>query len=560
MKLNPITACDFYKVSHKEQYPEGTTKIYSNFTPRSNKLAAMVNGKSIDKVLVCGLQGFIKDFLIESFNENFFNLPKEQVVKEYNRRMDSSLGRGAVDSSHIAALHDLGYLPILIRALPEGTLCPVKVPVLTITNTKSEFFWLTNYLETVLSTSLWKIMTNATYAFEYRKILNRYANETSSNLDFVLWQGHDFSMRGQGSLECSAISGAGHLFSFLGSDTIPSIEYLEKYYNAENDFVAGSVPASEHSVMCVGGKGNEKETIRRLIQDVHPTGVVSVVCDTWNFWNTISKTIPELKDVILNRPNNALGLSKVVIRPDSGDPVDVICGFDYFDMDKEFGESDNPEDFRKLYKFFGWAGTYYVLRNKKYFEVEIKEEQWYNLVAYDSYEIIREIQESEIKGAVEVLWDNFGGIVNNKGFKELDSHIGLIYGDSITLERAQQILQKLKEKGFASTNVVFGIGSFTYQYVTRDTFGFAIKATYAEVNGEARELFKDPVTDSGTKKSAKGLLQVIKDSDNNYVLKDQVTSEEEFVNTELQVVFRDGVLYREDSLSNIRSRVNSLLE
>jgi nicotinamide phosphoribosyltransferase len=182
-----------------------------------------------------------------------------------------------------------------------------------------------------------------------------------------------------------------------------------------------------------------------------------------------------------------------VIRPDSGDPVDIICG--------------NPNC----------------------------------------------TTEVEQKGVIQLLWEVFGGEINEKGFKELDPHIGAIYGDSITIERATQICERLKQKGFASTNVVLGIGSFTYQYNTRDTFGFAMKATYGEVNGEGRAIYKDPITDDGTKKSAKGLLKIIKEK-GKYQLIDEVSWEEE-QEGELREVFRDGELLIDDSLKEIRQRV-----
>lgn len=568
MRLNPLTACDFYKVSHKDQYPAGTTKIYSNLTPRSNRLSPEVQGKKIDKVLVCGIQGFIKNFLIDQFYENFFDRPRSIVLKEYQRRMDSSLGPGSVNIEHIAALYDLGYLPIEIKALPEGELCPMKVPVLTITNTLPEFFWLTNYLETAISASLWKVMTNATYAFEYRKLLTKYAIKTGGNLDFVLWQGHDFSMRGQGGIECSAESGAGHLFSFLGTDTIPAIEYLEDYYRASDEFVGGSVPASEHSVLCAGGQENEQETIRRLIQDIHPTGVVSVISDSWDYWNTITTIATNLKDVIMSRQPNALGLNKVVFRPDSGDPADIICGTVIQEvqnadwavdilMDKVRSETPHGE--------LGEQNPTGLFRiGNEIYEVSCEiewnrhDKQYYYIDGVYNIQSKRVQATPQQKGSIEVLWDIFGGTVNEKGYKELDPHVGLIYGDSITLERAQDILSRLEAKGFASTNVVFGIGSFTYQYVTRDTFGFAMKATYAEVNGVGRELFKDPKTDSGTKKSAKGLLRV-QNVDNQYVLLDQQTKEEETEGA-LKTVFKDGVLTVNEKLSTIRARVQYSLD
>jgi nicotinamide phosphoribosyltransferase len=158
---------------------------------------------------------------------------------------------------------------------------------------------------------------------------------------------------------------------------------------------------------------------------------------------------------------------------------------------------------------------------------------------------------------VELLWDIFGGTVNEQGFKVLDSHIGAIYGDSITTERAEAICQRLSDKGFATTNVVLGIGSFTYQFNTRDTFGFAMKATSVVVNGVRREIFKDPITDDGVKKSAKGLVKV-ELQNGEYILVDQVTPEQE--NTgELQVIYEDGKFVNQTDIQEIRDRINTNL-
>src|SRR6202000_2624070 len=160
----------------------------------------------------------------------------------------------------------------------------------------------------------------------------------------------------------------------------------------------------------------------------------------------------------------------------------------------------------------------------------------------------------EYKGAIECMWEIFGGTITPKGYKLLDGHIGLIYGDSITTERQFAILEGLKQKGFASYHVVLGIGSYTYEYVTRDTFGFAMKATYGEVNGEGRDIFKDPKTDDGTKKSARGLMQVYRDSDTGKLtLKDRCTWEEEGQG-ELKSVFKDGKLLVDWTLAQIRAR------
>ena len=481
--MNPLLYTDGYKVDHRRQYPEGTTLVYSNWTPRKSRIEA------IDEIVFFGLQYFIKKYIIEDFNTNFFGKPKDEIAKKYSRRINNYLGPNAVGIKHIEDLHDLGYLPMVIKALPEGSSVPIRVPMMTMYNTLPEFFWLTNYFETILSTTIWMPCTSATIAKQYRGILDKYAEETSSTPEFVDWQGHDFSMRGIAGMEAAVMSASAHLLSFSGTDTIPCIDFLEEYYNANSDteLIGGSVAATEHSVMCMGTNTGEQETFKRLITEVYPNGIVSIVSDTWDLWKVLTEYLPNLKEEVLARDG------KVVIRPDSGDPADIICG--------------NP--------------------NGKTAE--------------------------EKKGVIELLWEIFGGQTNSKGYKELDSHIGAIYGDSITTERATDICERLKQKGFASTNVVLGIGSFTYQYNTRDTFGFAMKATYGEVNGEGREIFKDPITDDGTKKSAKGLLKVEK-KNNVFTLTDSVSWDEEKTG-ELKVVFKDGKLLVDDSLQNIRNRV-----
>lgn len=492
IKINPLNAIDFYKADHRRQYPQGTEYVYANFTPRSSRLAKMLPDFD-DKIVFFGLQGFIKHFLIETWNEGFFNQPKAKVVAAYQRRMDNALGEGAVPIEHIEALHDLGYLPLKIKALPEGSRVNIKVPVLTIINTDPNFFWLTNYIETVLSAELWKSCTTASIAYEYKRLLTQYAEKTGAPLDFVPVQGHDFSSRGMSGIYDAAQSGVGHLTSFIGTDSVASIDYAEEYYNATG-IVGVSVPATEHSVMCMGSEEREIATFRRLICELYPAGVVSIVSDTWDFWRVITEFSVELKTEILQRKPNALGLAKVVFRPDSGDPVKIICG------DPE-AEQDSP--------------------------------------AY--------------KGAVQCLWEIFGGTETAQGYKVLNERVGLIYGDSITLERAQNILKGLQAKGFASNNLVFGIGSYTYNYLTRDSFGFAVKATWGQVNGVGRELFKDPVTDSGVKKSAKGLLRV-EQTENGFELFDQQNFEQENKGA-LQTVFENGQLVRECSLDQIRERL-----
>lgn len=359
---------------------------------------------------------------------------------------------------------------------------------------------------------LWQPITSATIAHEFKKILTKYCLETDEkNLEFINWQGHDFSMRGMSSVDSSILSGMGHLLSFTGTDTIPAIYQLENSY-AATGLIGASVPATEHSVMCMGQKESEIDTFKRLL-NLYPEGILSVVSDTWDLWKVCTEYLPQLKEQILARNG------KLVIRPDSGNPVDIICGDNY----------------------------------------------WKDSVKTLGAEVLNK---PEAKGVIELLWDVFGGTINEQGYKVLDSHIGAIYGDSITRERAIDICERLKTKGFASTNIVLGIGSYTYQYNTRDTFGFAMKATYGEVmiapdldkKGsfsapiiEAREIFKAPITDSGEKKSAKGLLAVHEDK-GTLVLKQSCTPEEEKQGL-LQTVFKDSVLTKKVTLNEIREKL-----
>lgn len=453
--LNFLELTDGYKLDHRRQYPPGTTRVYSNFTPRASRIGGQ------EYVVFFGLR-YAWARLKEIARETFFRRAEQEVCDEYRTLVRGYLGPEAADAvgtEHIRALHRLGYIPLKFNALPEGSLVPLKVPMFTVENTHDDFFWLVNYFETYLSNTIWPMCTSATTAHRYRLLFDKYAALTGGDPTFVPWQGHDFSMRGMMGCEAAAMSGAGHLLSFTGTDTLPAIRLLEKYYHGSG-LIGGSVAATEHSVMCAGGKDNEQATVERILA-LYPTGIVSQVMDTWDFWGFITNTLPKLKDKIVARDG------KFVIRPDSGDPVKILCGTAGY-------KEDSPL----------WT--------------------------------------AEQKGLIQCLWEIFGGTVNRQGYKVLSPHIGAIYGDSITYDRAKEIMERLEAKGFASTNVVLGIGSYTYQYTTRDTYGFAMKATWAMVNGEERMLFKEPKTDDGTKKSAKGRLVVFK-TYFGYRLKDGLT-------------------------------------
>lgn len=493
--INPLHCIDFYKVGHRSQYPKGTSLIYANFTARSARHANGIFQDSMEespKVVFFGLQGILNWLLDELWQEAFFLLPKEEAVKIYEERVVGSLGPVASDVSHIEALHDLGYLPIEIRALPEGSLVDFKVPMLTIHNTLPEFFWLTNFLETQLSSELWKSITNATIAYQYRKMFDKYAEITGGDPSFCQWQGHDFSARGMSGIHDAAKQGAAHLVSFSGTDTVSAIDYVDEYYYGKGTFVAGSVVASEHSTMSANSKESELETYRKFITQIYPEGIVSIVSDTWDYWKVLTEYLPTLKQEVLARKG------KLVVRPDSGVPELIING--------------DPDAIP---------------------------------------------HSPEYKGSLRLLWEVFGGTINEKGYKVLDPHIGLIYGDSITPERCHDILQGMEENGFCSSNIVLGLGSYVYQMQSRDTFGFAMKSTYAEINDHPVEIFKDPVTDNGTKKSLKGLIQVSQDPiTNKFKVKDQCTWEEANEGA-LRTVFENGVVYEEATIHEIRKRLGT---
>lgn len=497
LELNPLLMTDGYKTSHHKMYPEGTELVYSNFTPR-NVTRMPLQAK---KIVVFGTQ-YTMVYIRDIYQKNFFSKPKEEVCGQAKAYLSAYLGCD-YDVSHFEALHDLGYLPIRVKSLKEGTIIGANVPFLTICNTKKEFYWLPNFLETLISSLLWKPLHSASMAFAYKQILLKNATGSDvNNIMAVNFQGHDFSFRGMQHPESAISSGMGWLTSFWGTDTIPALQAANYYYFAEN--VGFSVPASEHAVMTAYGKENEIDGFRRLMKQ-YPSGFLSVVSDSFDLWQVCTSYLPQLKEEILARDG------RVVIRPDSGDPVDIICG-------EGLRASNHPE-------FTG--------------------DDWSTV----------ELLPKE-KGVVELLWETFGGTVNEQGFKVLDPHIGCIYGDAITLDRLEQICERLKAKKFATTNVVLGVGSYSLGYATRDNQGGAVKATYVIVNGVGRDIFKDPVTDRGLKKSAKGLLQVYLDGNGVPTLKDCCTWEEEASGL-LEVIFENGNFVSGQNMQEIRDRINA---
>ena len=485
-KTNPMLLIDFYKAVHAEMLPKDITKSVSYFTPRMSRVNRW------DSVVMFGLQGFIKTYLVDYFNDEFFNKPFDEVIGGYKRVMDATLGENAYKIEKIEKLHKLGYLPIEIVALPEGTIVPMHVPMFGITNTHKDFAWLPQSLESLISAESWHPMIAATVGYTYRQIVDYYYDLTCDDKTSRAKALGAFDFRGEECTDSAIKAGAGWCLSFLNTATVPTIPYLEKNYKCDctKEPVAFGSPSTEHSVMCsnFAVDGDEITLLRRLLTEIYPNTSFSAVLDSYDYWNVIDNILPQLKPEILAHNGCML------MRGDSGDCVEVVT--------------------KTVFK----------------------------------------------------LWEEFGGTTNSKGYKVLNPHVKAIYGDSITVQRCEQIYKILMENGFACSNVALGVGSFSFQCIeedgilkpfTRDTFSSCIKATYCEIDDKPFQIFKNP-KDGGFKKSQKGCCVVVKGSDDKLIYIDGRTWEEAHVSGEdakvnlLQPVFKDGQLIKEQSLAEIR--------
>ena len=477
---------DTYKHTHPRMYPQNLTKLVSYLTPRKNMSEAFPN------MVFFGLQSFIVDYLMDGFNEQFFDKPLKYIEYEYKHYMDIQIGVENTEWNKIKALHELGYLPLEIRALPEGSIVNMGIPVVEMTNTHPDFAWVVQWVECILQAELWAPCAYATVGKAYHDLAEKYYNETTDGANPFMAMA-DFGMRGMSCMEDSIRASASWLLSFDKTSTIPALPYIDKYYNA-NCFVNGigrGAVSTEHSVMGANFAidGDEITFVKRLLTELYTNTSFSMVSDTYDYWNMVDNIIPACKNEIMAHNG------KLLIRPDSGDMV----------------------------------------------EITIK--------------------------TIEKLWNTFGGTVNYKGYKVLDPHIGLIYGDGCTLNRVHEIYEELKNRGFAANNVVFGVGAFCFHalfdnnnkmtVITRDTFGMAMKATYGEFGDKKLFIYKDPKTDDGNlKKSHKGCCRVWQYfSDALYVCDDEFMGQVPNYETLLETVFKDGELTKVDNFMDIRRRM-----
>lgn len=488
----------------------GMTKSVSYFTPRSSRIDRW-NG-----VVNFGLQAFCKTWLIDYFNENFFNKTEEEVVAEYARVMDNTLGKGLCDYEKIKKLHRLGYLPIEVVSLPEGVIVPIHCPIFGITNTHPDFAWLGQALESLISAEMWYPMVCATVGHTYREIVDKWYDKTCDDNAPRRRALGNFDFRGDQGLDAALKAGSAWCLSFVNSATVPVIPYLEHYYNCdcEKEEVAFGAVSTEHFVMCSNSAKDtadnpdyeyadidphrERIFIKRALTELYPNTSFSCVSDSYDYWNVVDNILPTLKDEILNHNGCML------VRGDSGDCVKVVTE------------------------------------------------------------------------TVFHLWDIFGGTVNTKGYKVLNPHVKALYGDSITIQRAEQIYEILEKNGFAANNVSLGVGSFSFHCIqedgelkvfTRDTFSMAQKSVYAEFtdeNGNVTKMpvYKDPKTDreaggGNFKKSQKGCVVVSKNNDGSYTFTDGYNWDEtDNEYNALRPIFRDGKMVVDDDLATIRQRLN----
>ena len=487
-KINSLLLKDFYKAVHSEMLNPGMTKSVSYYTPRKSRVNRW------PKVVNFGLQMFIKNWLIDEFNENFFNRPEDEVVAEYKRVLDNAMGKDIYDINKVRKLHKLGYLPIEIISIPEGVEVPMRCPIFGITNTHDEFAWLPQALESLISAEVWYPMITATVGHTYRQIVDKYYDLTcDDNIPHRRALGN-FDFRGDMGVDAALKAAAGWLMSFVNTATVPAIPFMEQMYNCDctKEEVGFGAVSTEHFVMCsnFAADGDERTFLKRLLTELYPNTSFSCVCDSYDYWNVVENILPSLKDEIM--AHNGCFL----VRGDSGDCVDVVT--------------------KTVFK----------------------------------------------------LWELFGGTVNTKGYKVLDPHVKALYGDSITVERAEKIYQILMENGFAASNVSLGVGSFSMHCIeedgmlkpfTRDTFSSCIKACDAIINGKEYPIFKDPKTDretgDGFKKSQRGACRVfLKVGELTY--EDGLTYEESLKNNIMQPVFRDGKLLIDYTIKQVRNQLN----
>lgn len=451
---NLLLNTDSYKASHWLQYPPKTETVFSYIESRGGKYP---------KTVFFGLQMFLKEYLTKPITKEMIN-DAELFWKAHGEPFNRE------GWEYILEKHN-GYLPLRIKAAPEGTVIPTRNVLVTVENTDPECFWLTSYVETALLRAVWYGTTVATNSWSIKQVIRDYLVETADEeaLGGLPFKLHDFGARGVSSLESAGIGGAAHLVNFMGTDTVTGALYAMKYYNAAQ--IPGySVPAAEHSSITTWGKDGEVEAYRNMLKQFGGKfPIISVVSDSYDIYNAVENMWGgELKEEVLGSG------SLLVVRPDSGDPATVVCKI------------------------------------------------------------------------ANLLDKAFGSTVNTKGYKVLQG-VRIIQGDGINENSIREILSALRSEGFSSDNVVFGQGGALLQQVDRDTCKFAMKASWALIDGMEVDVFKDPITDT-VKHSKKGRLELYRDADG-----DLFTGREGHEGGLLELVYENGKLIRDMTFDEVRA-------
>ncbi len=457
LKPNFVTLADAYKYTHYLQLDNLDIDELGGY------IEARGTSIEVDYTRFFGLQGFILDYLQGPVLEQWMIDEASELLGEV---FGTSEYFNRAGFERLLKKHG-GHIPIEIRAVKEGTRLPLKNVMVTVRSTDKEFAWLEPWIETMLLRGVWYGTTVCTVSSAMKDIERHYAEICGANLNpFML---NDFGARGVSSHESAEIGGSAHLVNGLGTDTVEAIRWAKNRYGATAS--GHSVFASEHSTTTITGRDGEKDRIRHFLSKLKPNQIGSFVGDSYSISKFIKQYIcKDFRDIILART------APIVVRPDSGDPVEMA------------------------------------------------------------------------KDAVSWLWDGFGGTTNEKGYNVLNPAARIIYGDSLSLKTSPRIYQNLIDHKFSIENIMLGMGGKLLQVVDRDTFKFALKLSYAIIDGQEIEVYKDPDTDIG-KQSKKGRLKLIK-IDGQY----KTVKVEEYpdIPDELETVFLNGQLTRFQTFQEIR--------
>lgn len=462
MNKTIILNADSYKCSMWAQYPEKTSFVYSYIEARGSKVSG------VDYTLFFGLQMFLKEYLAKPITLKDIAIA-EAIITAHGEPFNRA------GWEYIVSKHG-GYLPLIIKAVPEGTVVPTGNILVSVENTDPNCAWLTSYIETAILRGVWYPTTVATISYAAKQLIKTYLKMTSDDISGLPFKLHDFGMRGVSSFESGGIGGLAHLVNFMGTDTMTALLYASEYYN-QVDVAGFSIPASEHSTITSWGRDGEVKAYANMIRQFGTGAIFACVSDSYDIYNAVENLWGGLLQDEVKHQNAVL-----VVRPDSGEPAEVVVK------------------------------------------------------------------------CMELLDKKFGSTVNSKGYRVLNK-VRVIQGDGITLESIPGILAAVVDAGYSTDNLAMGMGGGLLQHCNRDTFKFAMKCSVAVVDGRVVEVYKDPITDKG-KKSKTGYMSLLKDSDGKYrtIKNIPYTKEDSDV---LEIVYLNGRLTKDESLTNIRARSES---